>query len=221
MTENRAILALDVTADRCAAALSIGERVYERSERMARGHAERLFPMIAELTTESGRALSEIDLFVALSGPGSFTGVRLGVAAARGLALGAGGRAIGVDGFSALAWAAARAGREGAALAAFGKPPRLLGRRFMLAGGRARALGPVEALSPEAMAAATRDLMIGPGAADLGAAEFSEPDPAVVAAIAAEGLDGAGPPTPLYLRPPDAEPSKETRPRRLGPRPAA
>ena len=60
-------------------------RLSLREALMARGHAEALMPMVAEVMQESGTAFAELDLIAATIGPGSFTGVRIAIAAARGL----------------------------------------------------------------------------------------------------------------------------------------
>ncbi|MFV0475617.1 MAG: tRNA (adenosine(37)-N6)-threonylcarbamoyltransferase complex dimerization subunit type 1 TsaB, partial [Pikeienuella sp.] len=102
-------LVIDTAAGRCAAALFDGERALAtREEIRERGHAERLFPMIRECLEEAGRDFRDIRLIAVSTGPGNFTGARIGVAAARGLALSTGARAVGVDRFEALA-----EGREG------------------------------------------------------------------------------------------------------------
>ncbi|MGB0411277.1 MAG: tRNA (adenosine(37)-N6)-threonylcarbamoyltransferase complex dimerization subunit type 1 TsaB [Pikeienuella sp.] len=92
------ILAFDATAGVCAAALVCdGEVIASQAEAMEKGHAERLFPMIREMM--DGHDLSSIDAVAVCTGPGNFTGARIGVAAARGLALSLGARSIGVDRF--------------------------------------------------------------------------------------------------------------------------
>lgn len=75
----------------------------ERAAVMDRGHSEALFPMIRESLVASGRSFSNLHLIAVCTGPGNFTGVRIGIAAARGLVLSTNARAIGVDRFEALA----------------------------------------------------------------------------------------------------------------------
>ena len=70
---------------------------------MMRGHAEALVPLIAAVMNEAGMAFAELDRIAVTIGPGSFTGLRVGVAAARGMALAAGKPAIGLTTFAALA----------------------------------------------------------------------------------------------------------------------
>src|SRR3972149_1695867 len=85
------ILALDTSMGACSAAVLRGDgaarRLFARQETMARGHAEALMPMVAEIMEEAGLPFAALDLIAATTGPGSFTGVRIAIAAARGLAL--------------------------------------------------------------------------------------------------------------------------------------
>ncbi len=105
------ILAFDTAAGRCAAAVFDGaRRLAGREEAMARGHDARLFPMIDEALAEAGLGYGDLDLIAVGTGPGNFTGARLAVSAARGLALATGAEAVGVDRFAALA--EGRAGRR-------------------------------------------------------------------------------------------------------------
>ena len=101
---DRTILAFDTSAAHCAAALLSGGRIVAAAyEEMPRGQAERLMPMVVDLLGEAGVSVGELDAIGVGIGPGNFTGIRVAVAAARGLALGAGIPAIGVSGFDLLA----------------------------------------------------------------------------------------------------------------------
>ncbi|MEM6677227.1 MAG: tRNA (adenosine(37)-N6)-threonylcarbamoyltransferase complex dimerization subunit type 1 TsaB [Pseudomonadota bacterium] len=103
------ILGIDTAAGRCAVALMAeGRVVAARAERLSRGHAERLFPMIEVVLSEAGLAFEALTRVATCTGPGSFTGIRAGVAAARGLAVGAGIPAVGITRFEALAAGIAR-----------------------------------------------------------------------------------------------------------------
>ena len=99
------VLAFDTSAAHCAAALLLpGGRVLTRLEPMEKGQAERLMPLLEELLREAGLGWSDLTRLAVGTGPGNFTGVRIAVAAARGLALGLGIPAIGITRLEALAF---------------------------------------------------------------------------------------------------------------------
>ena len=75
-----------------------------RVENMAKGQAERLLVLCQELVDEAGITLSQIDVIGVGTGPGNFTGIRISVSAARGLALGLDVPAVGVTAFDALGY---------------------------------------------------------------------------------------------------------------------
>ena len=84
------ILAFDTATSACSAALWEDGRVgARRFETMTRGHAEALVPMIADVMDEAGTNFPRLDLIAVTVGPGAFTGLRIGLAAARGMALAA------------------------------------------------------------------------------------------------------------------------------------
>ncbi|MDN5849400.1 MAG: tRNA (adenosine(37)-N6)-threonylcarbamoyltransferase complex dimerization subunit type 1 TsaB [Nitrococcus sp.] len=83
------ILAFDTTTDACSAALSTAGRVLSRYEVIPRGHAQRLLPMLDELLGQAGLRVSDLDAIAYCRGPGSFTGSRIAVGSAQGLAYGA------------------------------------------------------------------------------------------------------------------------------------
>jgi tRNA threonylcarbamoyl adenosine modification protein YeaZ len=98
------ILAFDTSAAHCAAALLSGDRLLaEAFEAMDKGQAERLVPLLAGMLAQAGVNWPDLAALAVGTGPGNFTGVRIAVAAARGLALGLGIPAIGVTRFAALA----------------------------------------------------------------------------------------------------------------------
>jgi tRNA threonylcarbamoyl adenosine modification protein YeaZ len=98
------VLGFDTSAAHCAAAVISGGRVLAaRTEAMETGQAERLMPLLAEVLAESGLGYRDLDAIGVGTGPGNFTGVRISVAAARGLSLGLGVPAVGVTGFEARA----------------------------------------------------------------------------------------------------------------------
>jgi len=104
------ILALDTASSWCAAAIfdSGADAVLaEISENIGKGHAEVLMDYIGQVVAQAGIAMSDLDRVAVNIGPGSFTGVRIGVSAARGFALALARPAIGVSAFDALAAEAA------------------------------------------------------------------------------------------------------------------
>lgn len=101
---DRVILAFDTSAAHCAAAVLCGDRVLAQADAaMATGQAERLMPMLEEVLAQGGLAWRDLHALAVGTGPGNFTGVRIAVAAARGLALALGVPAIGVTRLEALA----------------------------------------------------------------------------------------------------------------------
>lgn len=98
------ILAFDTSAAHCAAALLLGDRIVTRVDEMAKGQAEHLMPMLADMLAAENIAWDDLDAIGVGVGPGNFTGIRISVSAARGLALGLGKPAIGINGFDARAF---------------------------------------------------------------------------------------------------------------------
>ncbi|KRR23464.1 tRNA (adenosine(37)-N6)-threonylcarbamoyltransferase complex dimerization subunit type 1 TsaB [Bradyrhizobium retamae] len=93
------ILSIDTALDACAAAVldtGAGGVIARESQAMKRGHAEALMPLIARVMKASGVAFAALDRVAATTGPGSFTGLRVGLSAARGIALAAGKPVVGV-----------------------------------------------------------------------------------------------------------------------------
>lgn len=101
------ILAFDTSAAFCAAALlSGGQIIQSTAEGMSRGQAERLMPMLQEMLARAGVGWGDLSAVGVGVGPGNFTGIRIAVSAARGLALGLDVPAVGVSGCEARAWLA-------------------------------------------------------------------------------------------------------------------
>ncbi|HKA65476.1 MAG TPA: tRNA (adenosine(37)-N6)-threonylcarbamoyltransferase complex dimerization subunit type 1 TsaB, partial [Methyloceanibacter sp.] len=111
------ILALDTSMGACSAAVLLADGATQRivlcEERMALGHAEALMPMVAEVMTEAGLDFAALDLVAATLGPGSFTGVRIAIAAARGFALATDAHIWGTDSLTVMAKAALDSGMAG------------------------------------------------------------------------------------------------------------
>lgn len=205
------ILALDSATSSCSAALWADGRVLARRQAgMARGQSEALVPMVAEVMAEAGLRFDDLDLLAATVGPGAFTGIRIGLATARALALATGLPLAGISTLEAVAAAVPADGRplmvaldskrEEAWVQAFAADRSPLTEPAALPPAEAAALaGPDWTVAGDA---AGLVLPLLPGAI-LAAARF--PDAAVVAALAAErwAAGTALAPEPLYLRPAD------------------
>ncbi len=101
------ILALDTATSACSVAIRIdGETISSALEPMARGQSEALMPMLMEVLEQAKLNVSDVDLIAATRGPGAFTGLRVGLAAARGLALASGVACCGITSTEAIADAA-------------------------------------------------------------------------------------------------------------------
>jgi tRNA threonylcarbamoyladenosine biosynthesis protein TsaB len=100
------ILAIDTALDACAAGVldtDAGKLIAQESQPMKRGHAEALMPLIARVIKESGIGFAALDRVAVTTGPGSFTGLRVGLSAARGIALAANKPVVGLTTLSAYA----------------------------------------------------------------------------------------------------------------------
>ena len=97
------VLAFDTCFGAVSAAVRRGSKLEESYEARTAGHAERLLPMIDETMRSAGLAFRDIDRIAVTVGPGSFTGVRVGVAAARALALATGKPVVGMTSLAVMA----------------------------------------------------------------------------------------------------------------------
>jgi len=181
------VLAFDTSGAYCAAALLDGGLVrVTRAEEMARGQAERLMPLLEEVLRTADCAWADLDRLGVGVGPGNFTGIRISVAAARGLALGLEIPALGVTAFDALRGgtdgiAAVPGPRETAYLAEDDAPPRIVARGDV----------PLGAIWPDGGAHLVHRI-----------AQHVTAGPIVAGAH----------PTPFYIRPADAAPGRHTAP---------
>lgn len=175
------ILAIDTSAAQCAVALTGAGTSVTQCAPMERGHAEHLFPMIEEVLAEAGMGYGGLTRIAVCTGPGSFTGLRIGVAAARGLGVGCGIPVIGITRFEALA------AEAGGAVTI-----RLKGR------GRTAYCQDFDA----------EGRPLGTPRIEEGAGDDLLPDPVVIARLAEMRTPGA-PPAPLYLRGADADPPRD------------
>jgi tRNA threonylcarbamoyladenosine biosynthesis protein TsaB len=100
------ILAIDTALDACAAGVldtGAGRLIARETQSMKRGHAEALMPLIGRVMAQAGVGFAALDRIAATTGPGSFTGLRVGLSAARGIALAAEKPVVGVTTLTAYA----------------------------------------------------------------------------------------------------------------------
>ncbi|MGE5546875.1 MAG: tRNA (adenosine(37)-N6)-threonylcarbamoyltransferase complex dimerization subunit type 1 TsaB [Solirubrobacterales bacterium] len=209
------ILALDSASSACSAALWVdGEVRARRYAAMARGQSEALIPMVAEVMAEAGESFDALDLLAVTVGPGAFTGIRIGLAAARALALATGLPLAGVSTLDAVAAAVPpqERGSRPVLVVLDSKRAEVWAQAFgpdLAPLGEPAALAPADAarlVSGEVVVAGDAALLVTPFLPDAVAASTPGlPDAAVVAALAAErwAAGTALPPEPLYLRPAD------------------
>jgi tRNA threonylcarbamoyladenosine biosynthesis protein TsaB len=212
------ILAFDTALGACSAAVWADGLVLARAfEPRSRGHAEALLPMIEAVLAEAGLRLDALDRLAVTVGPGSFAGTRVGLAAARGLALATGLPLVGVTTLEAVAFdLPAPAGSV--IVSAFDAYRSEFYVQVFDPDLRPRT--PPAALPPDAAvdlvdrpdavltgnaAARLMPALVAHGVACALAGGREQPDATLVAALAARRQPAATPPTPLYLRPPDAK----------------
>lgn len=208
------VLAFDTSTSACSACVwRDGQVLAHRFESMARGQSETLMPMIEAVMAEAGLAFADLGLIGVTVGPGAFTGLRIGLAAARAIALAAGLPVAGVTTTAAAAHAVPLAERHGRIVLAAIESKRA--EVYVQAFGPALApLGEILLVPPEQAAAGLEGELLLTGCAarrvaDVLGAPVSRvagpPDAAVVAVLAARAFaeGSALPPSPLYLRPPD------------------
>lgn len=185
----------------------------EAFEEMGKGQAERLMPLISEVMAAGGAQLSDLDAIGVGIGPGNFTGIRISVSGARGLALALGRPAVGVSLLEALVW-----GANGPCLAAIdARRDHVYLQRFGDACDRGPELVSLEDCGDWAAPGLT---LTGDRAEEIGARlgagitpAPANPAPAIARFAARRFRDPALPrPAPLYLRAADAAPSRETGP---------
>jgi tRNA threonylcarbamoyladenosine biosynthesis protein TsaB len=219
------ILAIDTALDACAAAVldtDTSQLVAQESQAMKRGHAEALMPLIARVMKESGIAFSSLDRIAVTTGPGSFTGLRVGLSAARGIALAAGKPVVGLT--TLTAYAAPVVGRNSAQPVISAIDARHDHVYFQVVSGdggplvRPRVAPIEEALdaarfgAPHIVGNAARilaDRWPKEAAPPFEVEQQPAPDIAWVAWLGAAVSPDAAPARPYYLRPPDAKPQKD------------
>ena len=188
-------LGFDTSAAHCAAALLQGDRVLaQHHEDMARGQAERLFPLLEEILASAGVAWRDLSVIGCGTGPGNFTGIRISVAAARGLALSLGIPVVGVSVTEAMACGLPRPCR----VMVPARPAGVIWQDF--------GPGPLADIASQPRQGLPEDLPPGPAPA-----RPVMPLAEAIARIAlARRLDPGLPrPAPIYLRPADAAPARD------------
>ena len=222
------ILAFDTALNACSVAITNGTEILSQTlEKRRRGHAETLLPMIEAQLLEAGLAYKDLDLIAVTVGPGTFTGLRIGLAAARGIAIAAKKPIIGITTLEALAAAVPMTLTQGRPVIATADARR--GEVYLQAFNRLDTGEIIAPLSQPAAvkiehALATLDIesaiIIGSGVpllqnlSDFNAQRYEilgldeDPDAGNIARLAhARGLPekNSPPPAPLYLRAPDAK----------------
>lgn len=214
------VLALDSACAACSAAVIRDDAVLaERFQPMARGHVEALMPMVRDVLRQSGTDFDALDLVVVTIGPGSFTGLRAGLAAARGIAL---ARKLPLDGVTTLEAVACAARPEAAGrpilVAIETRRTDLYVQRFGADGEPQTAPAALLAEAAATLVPAAGCLLAGDGAPRLAAALPGRapniaggpglPQASDVAMIALRDRRTGRPrrpPSPLYLHPPEAK----------------
>lgn len=212
MSDRLTVLALDTAQNACSVALVAGDLVLAHaSEPMVRGHQERLALMVQEVMAKAGLAFADLDRIGVTVGPGSFTGLRVGMAFAKGLGLALGKPCIGIGCLPALAASAGVPGMVCAIIDA------RRGQVYMQTFDGDHPLMAPDAVSLEVAVARLAELwnggplaIIGPGAALLEGVIASArimvceaADPVALARLSAAAP--IAPVRPLYLRAPDAK----------------
>jgi tRNA threonylcarbamoyladenosine biosynthesis protein TsaB len=219
------ILAIDTALDACSAGVldtDAGKLIAHESLPMKRGHAEALMPLIARVMKASGIAFAALDRIAVTTGPGSFTGLRVGLSAARGIALAAGKPAVGVTTLTAYAAPVVSESGEQPVISAIDARHDHV--YFQVVSGNGSSLVWPQLVSIEEALGASRfgaPYLVGNAAEILGQrwpaqalAPFKvdaqpAPDIAWVGWLGAAVSPDNAPAKPYYLRAPDAKPQKD------------
>lgn len=215
------IFAIDTALEACSAAVLDTELeavIARESLAMARGHAEALMPLIARVMAASGLDFAQIDRIAVTTGPGSFTGLRVGIAAARGLGLAAGKPVVGLSTLSAYAAPFIAADDTLPVVVAIDARHGHVYLQVLAAGGRTIVTPRVVPIEEAVRLARGGQPRLTGNAANiladawpsLGPPSLVEqraaPDIDWVARLGAAATETTSPPKPFYLRAPDAQP---------------
>jgi tRNA threonylcarbamoyl adenosine modification protein YeaZ len=221
------VLAIDTALEACSAAvldMSRGGIIASETLSMKRGHAEAVMPLIARVMDLAEVEFAALDRIAVTTGPGSFTGIRVGISAARGIALAAGKPAIGLSTLAGFAAPLIAEDDSSHVVAAVDARHDHVYLQVFGAGGRTLVAPRIASLRAALRAAMTGPTRLIGTAADLLSAAWpkdaeppvmvqqrSAPDIGWIARLGAAAADGYGPPKPLYLRAPDAQPQDAAR----------
>jgi tRNA threonylcarbamoyladenosine biosynthesis protein TsaB len=225
------ILALDTALTACSVAVldtDQGVLTAQESMPMTRGHAESLMPMVARVMEQAHLEFVEIDRIAVTTGPGSFTGLRVGIAAARGMALAAAKPAVGLSTLAAFAAPHIATDDTVPVVAVIDARHDHVYFQVFGPGGRTLVTPRISSIPDAVRSIGKRVPRIVGSAADLMMAAWPandpppltvdprlDPDIEWVARLGAAVPEGQAPPKPLYLRAPDAQPQDAARlPRR-------
>jgi tRNA threonylcarbamoyladenosine biosynthesis protein TsaB len=216
------ILAIDTALDACSAAVidTIGDRVLaSESREIGRGHAELLLPIVDDVMKAAAIKFEEIDRFAVTVGPGSFTGLRVGLSAARGFALVSKKPVVGISTLAAFTAPLITQDQAVPVVAAIDAKHGNLYMQMVGAGGRTLVTARAASLRETIRAVALGPVrIVGTGAAILAAHwpakapapvlvdQRAAPDILWIARIGAAADPTQAPPRPLYLKLPDAAP---------------
>jgi tRNA threonylcarbamoyladenosine biosynthesis protein TsaB len=227
------ILAIDTALDACAAAVldtGAGRLIAQESQPMKRGHAEALMPLIARVMKASALPFAALDRIAVTTGPGSFTGLRVGLSAARGIGLAAGKPVVGLTTLSAYAAPIVSEAGEPPVISAIDARHDHVYFQVVSGNGsslvRAKVAPIAEALeasrfgAPHLVGNAAKllaDRWPSDAPPPVKVEELPAPDINWVAWLGAAVAPDTAPAKPYYLRAPDAKPSQNV----IGSRPAA
>lgn len=216
------VLAIDTALAACSAAVldtAYGGIIASESLPMLRGHAEALLPLLQRVMQQAGFGFPDIDRIAVTTGPGSFTGLRVGIAAARGIALAAEKPAVGLSTLSAYAAPHIASDERFPVVAAIDARHNHVYLQVFAPGGGLFTAPRLAPLREAVRAAAEASSFIAGSAAQLVAAGLTADDPVPVAVDASAAPDIAwvarmgavvpeeqAPLKPQYLRAPDAQP---------------
>ncbi len=225
------IFAIDTALGACSAALldtELGIVTAQETQPMQRGHAEALMPLIERVLEQARLDFSKIDRIAVTTGPGSFTGLRVGISAARGLALASGKPAVGLTTLAAYAAPLIAADDMVPVAAVVDARHGHVYLQLFGSGGRTLVTPRFASLAAALRAAATSGSprIVGNAASLFATAwptgdrapilfeQRGAPDIGWVARLGAAAVDTGMPPKPLYLRAVDARPQLAAQPAR-------